>query len=187
MRNFTWNRFPIKNLLIDSLLTPIVESTYLSKSKLCYCLKRDLVSGCVVGGRTYGACVSESGITGPANSSRLRSCDRFTAESGQVYWIDRAAMWQQFLSTLSSRLAAVPTVSANRRYALGQARLTTKAHQFRVQASADPATLSATSMHPLCPEPFIVLIVVTMLFEAPRSTSTVASWSTVLNTNGVGA
>jgi len=27
MRNFTWNRFPIKNLLIDSLLTPIVEST----------------------------------------------------------------------------------------------------------------------------------------------------------------
>jgi len=29
MRNFTWNRFPIKNLLIDSLLTPIVESTYL--------------------------------------------------------------------------------------------------------------------------------------------------------------
>ena len=29
MRNFTWNRFPIKNLLIDSLLTPVVESTYL--------------------------------------------------------------------------------------------------------------------------------------------------------------
>jgi len=29
MRNFTWNRFPIKNLLIDSLLTPIVENTYL--------------------------------------------------------------------------------------------------------------------------------------------------------------
>jgi len=28
MRNFTRNRFPIKNLLIDSLLTPIVESTY---------------------------------------------------------------------------------------------------------------------------------------------------------------
>ena len=28
MRNFTWNRFPIKNLLIDSLLTLIVESTY---------------------------------------------------------------------------------------------------------------------------------------------------------------
>jgi len=28
MRNFTWNRFPIKNLLIDSLLTPIAESTY---------------------------------------------------------------------------------------------------------------------------------------------------------------
>jgi len=28
MRNFTWNRFPIKNLLIDSLLTPIVESTH---------------------------------------------------------------------------------------------------------------------------------------------------------------
>jgi len=30
MRKFTWNRLPIKNLLIDSLLTPIVESTYLS-------------------------------------------------------------------------------------------------------------------------------------------------------------
>jgi len=30
MRNFTWNRFPIKNLLIDSLLTPIVESTLLN-------------------------------------------------------------------------------------------------------------------------------------------------------------
>jgi len=30
MRNFTWNRFPIKNLLIDSLLTPIVESKYLN-------------------------------------------------------------------------------------------------------------------------------------------------------------
>jgi len=30
MRSFTWNRFPIKNLLIDSLLTPIVESTYLN-------------------------------------------------------------------------------------------------------------------------------------------------------------
>ena len=29
MCNFTWNRFPIKNLLIDSLLIPIVESTYL--------------------------------------------------------------------------------------------------------------------------------------------------------------
>jgi len=28
MRNFTWNRFSVKNLLIDSLLTPIVESTY---------------------------------------------------------------------------------------------------------------------------------------------------------------
>jgi len=28
MRNFTWNRLPIKNLLIDSLLTPIVESSY---------------------------------------------------------------------------------------------------------------------------------------------------------------
>ena len=28
MRNFTWNRFPIKNLLIDSLLTPIVENTH---------------------------------------------------------------------------------------------------------------------------------------------------------------
>jgi len=31
MRNFTWNRFPIKNVLIDSLLTPIVESTYLNR------------------------------------------------------------------------------------------------------------------------------------------------------------
>jgi len=31
MRNFTWNRFPIKHLLIDSLLTPIVESTYLNR------------------------------------------------------------------------------------------------------------------------------------------------------------
>jgi len=31
MRNFTWNRFPIKNLLIDSLLTPIVKTTYLNK------------------------------------------------------------------------------------------------------------------------------------------------------------
>ena len=30
MRSFTWNRFPIKNLLIDSLLAPIVESTYLN-------------------------------------------------------------------------------------------------------------------------------------------------------------
>jgi len=29
MRNFTWNQFPTKNLLIDSLLTPIVESTHL--------------------------------------------------------------------------------------------------------------------------------------------------------------
>jgi len=31
MRNFTWNRFPIKNLLIDSLLIHIVESTYLNR------------------------------------------------------------------------------------------------------------------------------------------------------------
>ena len=31
MRNFTWNRFPIKNLLIDSLLTPMVESAYLNR------------------------------------------------------------------------------------------------------------------------------------------------------------
>ena len=31
MRNFTRNRFPIKNLLIDSLLTPIVESKYLNR------------------------------------------------------------------------------------------------------------------------------------------------------------
>ena len=38
MHNFTWNRFPIKNLLIDSLLTPIVESTYLSATyvQLCF-------------------------------------------------------------------------------------------------------------------------------------------------------
>jgi len=28
MRDFKWNCFPIENLLIDSLLTPIVESTY---------------------------------------------------------------------------------------------------------------------------------------------------------------
>jgi len=32
MGNFTWNRFPIKNLLIDSLFTPTVESTYLITS-----------------------------------------------------------------------------------------------------------------------------------------------------------
>ena len=31
MRNFTWNRFPSKLLLIDSLLSPIVESTYLNR------------------------------------------------------------------------------------------------------------------------------------------------------------
>jgi len=31
MRNFTRNRFPIKNLLIDCLLTPIVESTFLNR------------------------------------------------------------------------------------------------------------------------------------------------------------
>jgi len=30
MRKCTLNRFLIKNLLIDSLLTPIVESTYLN-------------------------------------------------------------------------------------------------------------------------------------------------------------
>jgi len=30
MHNFTWNRFPIKKLLIDSLLTPSVEITYLN-------------------------------------------------------------------------------------------------------------------------------------------------------------
>ena len=33
MRNFTWNRFPIKYLLTDSLLTPIVESSVPSKPK----------------------------------------------------------------------------------------------------------------------------------------------------------
>jgi len=38
MRNFTWNRFPIKNFLIDSLLTPIVESTYLNTMKTWTCL-----------------------------------------------------------------------------------------------------------------------------------------------------
>jgi len=32
MRNFTWNRLTLKNLLIDSLLTSIVESTYLNKT-----------------------------------------------------------------------------------------------------------------------------------------------------------
>jgi len=31
MRNFRWSRFPIKNLLIDSLLAPIVVSTYLNR------------------------------------------------------------------------------------------------------------------------------------------------------------
>ena len=30
MRSFTWNQFPIKNLPIDSLLTPIVESNCLN-------------------------------------------------------------------------------------------------------------------------------------------------------------
>ena len=30
IRNFTWNRFPIENLLIDSLLIFIVESTFLN-------------------------------------------------------------------------------------------------------------------------------------------------------------
>ena len=34
MRSFTWNQFPIKNLLIDSLLTPIVESTYLKQESV---------------------------------------------------------------------------------------------------------------------------------------------------------
>jgi len=34
MRNFTWNRFPIKHLLIDSLLTPIVESTNQNASQI---------------------------------------------------------------------------------------------------------------------------------------------------------
>jgi len=35
MRNFAWNRFPIKNLLIDSLLTPIVESTVHTWIEIC--------------------------------------------------------------------------------------------------------------------------------------------------------
>ena len=30
MRNFTWNWFPLKKLLMDSLLSPIVKSTYLN-------------------------------------------------------------------------------------------------------------------------------------------------------------
>jgi len=34
MRNFSWNRFPIKKLLIDSLLTLIVESTYLKLQQM---------------------------------------------------------------------------------------------------------------------------------------------------------
>jgi len=41
MRNFSWNRFPIKNLLIDSLLTPIVESTYVN-----ICNKRMQLDDC---------------------------------------------------------------------------------------------------------------------------------------------
>jgi len=36
MRNFTWNRFPIKILLIDSLLTPIAESTYSNPKLLTF-------------------------------------------------------------------------------------------------------------------------------------------------------
>jgi len=45
MRNFKWNRFPIKNLLIDSLLTvtPIVESTHL----LWLCFTGDHFPVCV--------------------------------------------------------------------------------------------------------------------------------------------
>jgi len=31
MRNFMWNWFPIENLLINSLLTPIMKSTYMCK------------------------------------------------------------------------------------------------------------------------------------------------------------
>jgi len=34
MPNFTWNRYPIKNLLLDSLRTLIVESTYLKRIKM---------------------------------------------------------------------------------------------------------------------------------------------------------
>jgi len=33
---FTWSRFPIKNLLIDFLLTPIMESTYLNVTNLYF-------------------------------------------------------------------------------------------------------------------------------------------------------
>ena len=36
MRNFTWNRFPIKILLIDSLLTPIAESSYSNPKLLTF-------------------------------------------------------------------------------------------------------------------------------------------------------
>jgi len=43
MRNFTRNRFPIKNLLIDCLLTPIVESTYLTDYNLfCFMFCHDI-------------------------------------------------------------------------------------------------------------------------------------------------
>ena len=34
MPNFTWNRYPIKNLLLDTLRTLIVESTYLKRIKM---------------------------------------------------------------------------------------------------------------------------------------------------------
>jgi len=44
MRNFTWNQFPIKNVLIDSLLTPIVESTYLNRD-MCNHRKKTKADG----------------------------------------------------------------------------------------------------------------------------------------------
>jgi len=43
MRDFTWNRFPIKNLLIDSLPTPIVESTCLTTVKMSNDIKRKVI------------------------------------------------------------------------------------------------------------------------------------------------
>ena len=39
MRNFTWNRFPIKNSLFDSLLTPIVDSTYFNRGNSGFCFR----------------------------------------------------------------------------------------------------------------------------------------------------
>ena len=41
MRTFTWNQFPIKNVLIDSLLTSIVESTYLHTEPIACTFSRN--------------------------------------------------------------------------------------------------------------------------------------------------